>query len=96
VGFFSIRFLFLCFQVQIRLCRQLKYIENNLVVELKTVEHDREILKNSLNDNLQERLKILQNKIDNYNIQIKNIVQQEKDYWKQLEQIIAKLVEKNN
>jgi flagellar capping protein FliD len=49
-------------------------------------------LKNSLNNNLQERLKILQNKIDNYNIEIKNIVKQEKDYWKQLEQIIAKLV----
>jgi hypothetical protein len=47
-----------------------------------------------LNDNLQERLKILQNKIDNYNIEIKNIIKQEKDYWKQLEQIIAKLVEK--
>jgi conjugal transfer/entry exclusion protein len=49
-------------------------------------------LKNSLAVNLQQRLKILQNEIDNYNNQIKNLVKQEKDYWKQLEQIITKLV----
>jgi conjugal transfer/entry exclusion protein len=33
---------------------------------------------------------LLQDEIDNYNIQIKNLVKQEKDYWKQLEQTIAK------
>ncbi len=49
-------------------------------------------MKNSLAVNLQQRLKILQNEIDNYNNQIKNLVKQEKDYWKQLEQIITKLV----
>jgi len=49
-------------------------------------------LKNSLAVNLQQRLKILQNEIDNYNNQIKNLVKQEKDYWKQLEQIITTLV----
>jgi len=75
---------------QIRLCRQLKYVENDLSTELQAVEHDRQILKNSLAENLQKRLKVLQNEIDNYNIQIKNLVKQEKDYWKQLEQIIAK------
>jgi len=54
------------------------------------VQYDRQILKSSLADSLQQRLKVLQNEIDNYNIQIKNIVKQEKDYWKQLEQIISK------
>ncbi|CAF0842422.1 unnamed protein product [Adineta steineri] len=70
--------------IQIRSCRQLKYAEN-----------DRQVLKNynqsnSLAKGLQHRLKNLQNEIDDYNLRIENMVQQEKDYWKQLEEIILK------
>lgn len=49
-------------------------------------------MKSCLADNLQERLKNLQNEIDNYNSQIKSLVNLEKDYWKQIEQTIARLV----
>ncbi|CAF2329583.1 unnamed protein product [Rotaria sp. Silwood2] len=81
--------------VQARLCRQLKYAENNLTIELQAIEHEKQILNNysqsnSLAEHLQQRLKILKNEIDNYNLQIKNIVKKEKEYWKQLEQTISK------
>jgi len=64
-------------------------------MELQAVQHDKQILGNyrhptTLAEGLQQRLKVLQNEIDNYNLQIKNVVNQEKEYWKQLEQIIAK------
>ncbi|CAM2719493.1 unnamed protein product [Rotaria socialis] len=82
-------------KIQVRLCRQLRYTEKDLTSALQSAEHEKQILHNyrnstSLAEVLKQRLKILKNEIDNYNLQIKNIVQKEKEYWKQLEQTIAK------
>ncbi|CAF1504635.1 unnamed protein product [Adineta steineri] len=70
--------------IQIRSCRQLKCAENDRQVLINYNQ------SNSLAKGLQMRLKNLQNEIDDYNLRIKNMVQQEKDYWKQLEEIILK------
>ncbi|CAF2466961.1 unnamed protein product [Rotaria sp. Silwood2] len=46
--------------VQARLCRQLKYAENNLTIELQAIEHEKQILNNysqsnSLAEHLQQK-----------------------------------------
>jgi hypothetical protein len=48
--------------VQTRLCRQLKYTENDLIIELQSVQHDRQLFSNyyhstSLAEGLQEVIK---------------------------------------
>ncbi|CAF1338037.1 unnamed protein product [Adineta steineri] len=74
--------------VQRRLCRQL----NNLKNELQNVQYERQILKTSLMEHLQQRLQTLHNEIDNSNCQIKNRTKQEKQYWQQLTQTIEKRI----
>ena len=41
-----------------------------------------------------QRLQVLQNEIRNYSQQVKTLIHQEKDYWKQLERTIVKWAEK--